>query len=412
MLVLTDLIDPAELAAAVEAKHVKIRQHPTLPLLIHNYTDLCMYDRGWNDVTEQCRGLITDARTGRVVARPWRKFFNHGEHEAADLDLAAAVEVTDKKDGSLGILYSTADPLAPNSHGPCGCVPCRDNWAIATRGSFASEQAAHATQLYLRRYAPACGWSPWPEWTYLFEIVYPANRIVLDYGDTDNLILLGAAHIETGRLAGPDHQVCCWWPGPRAEVFAHATLADALAATPRPNAEGLVIRYLDGDRAGLMVKLKQDDYVAAHRLMTGMTARRLWERCAVHSVARSHPDLPLKRIARPLHLSVDDVREILDAGPGWLDDVRKRVPEEFVDWVEATVAGFEAKIADSVRMVAAAAAAVAGLPRREAAAAIAQHPLRPLIFLALDGRPLAAAAWAQIRPEHERPFMSRGEDVA
>jgi putative RNA ligase len=39
--------------------------------------------------------------------------------------------------------------------------------------------------------------------TVLVEIVYPANRIVLDYGGLDDLILLGAVDIATGRTFGP-----------------------------------------------------------------------------------------------------------------------------------------------------------------------------------------------------------------
>jgi hypothetical protein len=56
------------------------------------------------------------------------------------MDLAARCVVTDKLDGSLGILYPT-----PDGH------------AIATRGAFVSEQALHATELWLDRYA---GWLP------------------------------------------------------------------------------------------------------------------------------------------------------------------------------------------------------------------------------------------------------------
>ncbi len=34
--------------------------------------------------------------------------------------------------------------------------------------------------------------------TYLFEIIYPENRIVIDYGDSDDLILLSIINNETG----------------------------------------------------------------------------------------------------------------------------------------------------------------------------------------------------------------------
>lgn len=69
-------------------------------------------DADGNPTTRTCRGLIVHSTTGRVLARPWAKFVNHGRPEAETLDLAAPVEVTDKLDGSLGILYPHQRPRA------------------------------------------------------------------------------------------------------------------------------------------------------------------------------------------------------------------------------------------------------------------------------------------------------------
>jgi RNA ligase len=389
-----DLLDPFDLTAAVEAGMVRVQTHPTLPLRIFNYTEQAVYTRTWTPVTRQCRGLIVDA-DGNVVARPWPKFFNYGEHAAGALDLAAPVEVTEKADGSLGILYSSDS-----------------GWAVATRGSFASEQATHATELYQRRYADALDWEPASGVTYLFEIVFPANRIVLDYGDMDDLILLGAVDIETGRLYGPNHEVANGWPGPRIDVHDHTTLAHALAAGPRPNAEGLVVRYLDGHHAGTLVKIKQDDYVSLHRVITGLTSRRLWERAAVFAVLTAAPETPIRRIGQMLHLDAADVAAIVDASPEWADEVRKTAPEEFTDWIDATLASLQGRAVALVVEARTAADQVRNLTRKEAAMAIADHPLRAMVFSALDGRDITAQAWATIRPEAEKPFAARSEDVA
>lgn len=253
---LYDIIDEGELAAAIEAKHVREQVHPSEPLAILNYTEACVYENGWNPTTLACRGLIYNTATGEVVARPFAKFFNYGQPGAAEIPLDAAVTVTDKADGSLGILY----PL------PSG------GWAVATRGSFTSDQAVFATALFNDRYDSSS--APGPDWTLLFEIVYPENRIVLDYGDTRDLFLLGAVSIETGDILEPDWFNSYDWPGPRVETLAYSTLAEALAAEPRPNAEGLVIRWRS---TGEMVKLKQEDYVALHKIVTGLSARTVWQ---------------------------------------------------------------------------------------------------------------------------------------
>jgi RNA ligase len=390
---LHDLIDPDELAAAVAAKHVKIQTHPVHDgWRILNYTDACMWDKAWNRTTLACRGLIVDP-LDMVIARPWRKFFNHAEHADATFDLGTRVEVTDKMDGSLAVLYQ-----AP------------DGWAIATRGSFASEQALHATHLYRAKYVDT--WMPDHRWTYLFEIIYAANRIVLDYGDLDDLVLLGAVHIATGDLAGPQDAPCHLWPGPRTAVMQHETLADALSATPRPNAEGMVVRYLDGPDKGLMLKLKQADYLALHRILTRLTARRLWERAAVHAVLDVDPETPLRRIGQALHLDVADIQGIVDLGPDWMDEIRKLAPEEFTAWIDGTVDGLRVQAASVAQEVAVVASALMGKPRKDAAAVIAGHRYRGLIFAAFDGKPITPGVWATIRPAHEAPFRAVSEDVA
>src|SRR4051812_9325678 len=115
---------------AVTDGYIRVQHHPTLPLHIANYTEKAQYEHVWNDVTLNCRGLIYDDNN-RIVARPYPKFFNYGDTDnTGPLDLDASIIAVDKLDGSLGILYPTPD-------GP----------AVATRGSFTSDQAVHATEL-------------------------------------------------------------------------------------------------------------------------------------------------------------------------------------------------------------------------------------------------------------------------
>ena len=248
---LYDVVDQTELSAALAVGHVREQTHPSEPLAILNYSETCTYEDGWNPTTLACRGLIYRTDTNEVAARGYVKFFNHGQPGAAEIPSNVPVHVSDKADGSLGIVYPV----------PSG------GWAVATRGSFASEQAVHATRVLNDRYADH---RPAPGVTTLVEIVYPGNRIVLDYAGMDDLILLGAVEVATGAVldttAFPD------WLGPRTRTFEAATLAEALAIPPRPNAEGVVVRDL---ATGAMVKIKQADYIELHRIVTNLTARRI-----------------------------------------------------------------------------------------------------------------------------------------
>lgn len=351
---ITDLFGIELFRAMVDKGYVRVQTHPTLPLCIANYSEKAQYERVWNEVTLQCRGLIYD-HDGAIVARPYAKFFNYGDDEnTGPLDLNAAVQVTDKLDGSLGIAYPTPD-------GP----------AIATRGSFASDQALHATELLRSKY-PA--WRTVAGLTHLFEIIYPDNRIVIDYAGIDELCLHGIVDIPTGVPFVPS-RLATTWHGPIVQTFPYETLAEALAAKPRPNAEGFVVRF-DG---GKMVKLKQDDYVALHRIVTGLNARTVWE---------------------------------------WLGDGKTvgdlcaTLPDEFHGWVEDLAAEIYAE-QDSILAQAlyAYTRRPDGLASRAEFAAYAkqQGELTPYLFMLFDGQDerVIAAAWRAVKPSGARTLINR-----
>ena len=62
---------------------VVVNDHPSLPLSIYNYSRKTQYDGKWDDVTLQCRGLIVDKSTGKILVRPFKKFFNYEELEGS-----------------------------------------------------------------------------------------------------------------------------------------------------------------------------------------------------------------------------------------------------------------------------------------------------------------------------------------
>lgn len=266
-------------------------------------------------------------------------------------------------------------------HNSLGIVyPTRSGHAVATRGSFASDQAQHATRLLHNRYGD---WCPPPGYTPLFEIVYPENRIVCDYGDLDDLIFLGAVEIATGEVHGPEVAQRMGWRGRRADVFEAATLADALAMMPRPNAEGVVVRDI---QSGAMIKIKQDDYVALHKIVTGLNARVIWQ-------------------------------HLIDGKP--LDELVAPLPDEFHPWCHQVAAQIEATVEQrAVDIEKAYTELCATLPdgfgRKEFAAAAVPHPLKWALFLMLDGRDPRRELWRRAKPE---PFLTPsgrtyGEDTA
>lgn len=359
---LHDLIDKALLTEMYDAGYIHLQVHPREPLGILNYTEKASWEGVWNDATLKCRGLIYDMTTMRVLARPFEKFFNYEQLGPQWVPPTGMVTVTDKQDGSLGILY----PL------PTG------GWAIATRGSFASDQALHATELlntgvlyplYLDR-----------DITYLFEIIYPENRIVLNYGSMDELVLLGAVNIETGMQYRPDEAAFMLnWTGRRTEIFPALTFGDALEMPPRENAEGIVVYFHEtGDR----VKLKQEDYVALHRLVTGMTDRSVWEALGQGQT--------ISQIQEPLPEEFHQ----------WVDDVACDLVDQAVKIMGEVGREFE-RVLDTMPQ---------DMTRKDFALAVKDHPMRAYLFKYLDGEALWPVVWKSIKPAATRSMTTTSED--
>src|ERR1044072_298211 len=101
------LFSVEELQSKIDEGLVRVQTHPVLPYKIYNYSELCQFKKYWNNVTLNCRGLILDDEYN-IIARPWKSFFNGGEG-LMEFAMNEPVEVTDKMDGSLGILYATPE---------------------------------------------------------------------------------------------------------------------------------------------------------------------------------------------------------------------------------------------------------------------------------------------------------------
>jgi RNA ligase len=168
-------------------------------------------------------------------------------------------------------------------------------------------------------------------------------------------------------------------------------LAEALALEPRENAEGLVVRLVAAD---IMLKIKQEDYVHLHRLITGLNERKVWEYLG--------PDIGMD-----------------------VDGVCEMIPEEFHPWVREVatelilqsdqVAAEADWIFQTITTLLDQQQAVWD-PReyRKAFAARAQeHPgITSYLFQLLDGRDIRPAIWRNIKPEVSRTLLAITEDNA
>jgi RNA ligase len=321
--------------------------HATLPLAIFNYSRTCQYDRLWDEVTLNCRGLILDTK-GNVVAKPFPKFFNYEEHTADEIP-NEYFDVYEKMDGSLGI-----------------CFHYNDEWHMATRGSFTSEQAVKGKEM-LDKLNTRFGLIP--GYTYLFEIIYPENRIVVDYGGAEKLVVLGCYNNETGIEGSIDEMVNEGFE----VVTKYNTFGEGFDELKREisnSKEGYVIRF----KSGMRMKIKGDEYVRLHRILTNFSTTDIWE----------------------LMRTNGNMNEFLD-----------RVPDEFDNWVRMIMmeleAGFEnIKFRSSIDFEYYKGESAGD--KKEFALAIKDNEYRSILFSMWDGKSYEDTIWKIIKPKWSKPF--------
>lgn len=328
----------------IKDKYISVQKHPTEDLFIYNYTQKAQFERMWTEETLACRGLIMDGNR-KVIARPFGKFFNLEEEENLP---AEDFEVFEKLDGSLGILYFIGEKPF-----------------IATRGSFISEQAVKATAILHEKYGAL---HLNKDVTYLFEIIYPQNRIVVDYGKVEDIYLLAIIETKTGIEYAYDYLKHANFP----IIKRYDGISDLskIKELQEDNKEGFVIRFKSGKR----LKIKFEEYVRLHRLVTGINARRIWD----------------------LLRNGQSMEELLD-----------RVPDEFYIWVRATKAELEQKYSDIEEYAKKVVKKVSKLDnRREQAHIVLEGKFTSVVFNMLDKKDYSPAIWGYLKPRHEVPFKT------
>ncbi len=318
-------------------------------LLIFTYTAKAQYEGRWNFFERVSRGLIINCVTGEVVARPFDKFFNwfEGGRKAA----GHIVTVTEKMDGSLGILYRL-----------------KGEYRIATRGAFHSSQAEWATH-FLDAHYHLSGLSE--ELTLLFEIIYPENRIVLDYSGLEALVLLAARNRFTGQYRPffPDIYELGQQYGfllPKVYTFNNITQIIERTGMMGREEEGYVVEFSEGER----FKFKGDSYLELHKLIFGLSFK-------------------------------NTLQAVMN---GTVNFIRAQIPDEFLGQFNGWVTQIETVVADTQQQVEQAFEAAPKTSRKDFALWVqAQHPqLAPYLFARLDGKalqPLIYRTAFQNRPD-------------
>ena len=336
-------------------------KHPEYDIYILNYTPKTQFKQFWDDITLSCRGLVVDG-DGNILAKPLKKFKNIEEYDESEIDLNQDFDVFKKMDGSLIILFYYS---------------VMKSWVFASRGSFISEQAKEAEKMFNKKHLNKLE----TDFTYVFEILYPENRIVVDYGNTRDMVLLTKIDTKSGRELYYDDMYAKYskFLTVVERFYAHdknnknpkiKSLYD-LKKLNKENEEGFVIRFLNGMR----VKIKFEEYVRLHRIITNVSNLTVWE-----------------------HLKNNyDFNELID-----------RVPDEFYSWLKKTIHELKCQyneiernaLLDFVRIY-----HINGIrERKEFATEACKCDYTSILFKLYDKKKYDEIIWKQIRPIFSKPF--------
>ena len=269
MNVLTYLgIDESTLEKYISDKLIDRAHHEEFPLALLCYSRKAVYDNVWDSVTTKCRGLIYCTDTMEIIARPFEKFHNYGSEqitpeESAFVFTAGEPEIYEKLDGFLCILYEW-----------------EGKQYIASKGSFHSVHAKWATNWFRKKFGNRVDWHWLPNITPVFEGITPNLRIVVNYGQKEDLRLLAVINNDTGEeICHTELVILTRHLGIKCSERYSLNMADALkeANTDKENFEGYVLVWHRKGQTPFRLKVKLLQYLRLHRMVTQVSPKRILE---------------------------------------------------------------------------------------------------------------------------------------
>lgn len=269
-------VDAQKFRGFIKSGHISERVHPEdESLKVYSYTPKTQFSGMWTPETLLARGLILkSSKTGdfgdsTIHARALGKFFtveqmSEGDwtniklvdddenvtiQENAPIDFAAPATVAEKMNGALGVTY----------------IDSKGNASISTKGSFSSVEAQIGTKILEKYDQKKLGdfiEKNMPNSTPLFEIISPDRPHPVDYGDMEDVILLGSVNKSTGRWTPihKDDKIVKEFCFKTAEEMPATTLGEALATPYKKNTEGMVVTTTSADGQQKMYKVKPVEY--------------------------------------------------------------------------------------------------------------------------------------------------------
>ena len=299
-------LDHSVLQTYVNETIVCCEKHPYADLYIYGYYENPKKKRLWDDTSKLCRGIILD-KEGNVIEKPFAKFWTFKQYISKELVLlneeqilrlpSRKFRITEKVDGTMVTLYWIDN------------IPY-----LATQRSFTNVKAIEATKILHSKYKHLFHLLD-RRYTYVFEAIYPETRVLIEYGDMRDLVLIGVIDKNTGTpLPVPNigFKTCIDYSSQYGDIKDF----NDLSALNLKNQEGFVIYFESGE----MVKIKFPWYIKAHSLLDGFMkyerASYWWYKDLSESQGVSLPIITL-----------GEIEKSLKKGDNMFLEIRNKIPQ-------------------------------------------------------------------------------------
>lgn len=343
------------------------------------------------------KGIVYRRDPFEVVSLPLVKIYNLGERDVSVTDLAglgnepgARLHFLRKFDGTMIQRFQVEDRVYFTTRGMIEGGPAigvQDEDALERTRQF--DFLGTARRLASMRYPALC--EPRPEFegvTLVFEFIHPETRIITNYGERQDLILLTCfdrrewryrTYAEVKDLAVKHALTVVDELIPAGNTLDEQidTLLASIAGTDQ---EGTVIAIERGHRVVYRVKVKSPDYLRVLKLVVTCTYARTVEMIEGHPEWMSWSDMEqhLRGLGReqvPEEV-LDFYREHYDTHAGYLVNCRG-LQVWAQNYAEKILAEIRTEMGESPDP---------RLLRKTYAAQVVKLPLRALLFAAFDGR--------------------------
>lgn len=216
------------------------KESTTYPgLYVLKYSRRVFFDSLWNDILEECRGLVVD-EDWNIVVHPFTKIYNHGERDTTMPDLEPVVAV-EKVNGFMAALtFINKQPI------------------VSTTGSLDSPYVEMAKE----KLEPFIDMFPkFPHLTYIFEIVHENDPHIIK--EDVGAYLIGARNIVVGYMMNEDSlDEIAMGIGLRRPNWILTEFWNAVNLSKIVKHEGFVIRSQNPDNYDFTLKIKSPYYLA------------------------------------------------------------------------------------------------------------------------------------------------------